>query len=380
MRAPRVWIVSRDFPPHKGGGVRRVAALASGLRARGFEVETFAARGGPDHVYPGVGHAARRLSGRVKLGWLYRRLLRWSFLFDESTLDWPGLILEAHRHPRPDLIVASAPPHSILVAGALLAKTLGVPWVADYRDPWTEHPDFAPPSPAHRAWFRFAERSTVQTAAGVLTATDEEARHFERLLGDPGRVQRFFNGFDPQTFEGRGVSPPAGPVTVGFYGSFYGSIDPEPLAAAAARAGVVLEHAGADFEGALARAAARHGARLVSLGMLSAEEAAARMQRAHVLALVLPDDPRCAFWRPQKLVEYLASGRPILALVPEGESAALVRRFEAGRVVAPRDVEAATAAIHALADRPSRAALPLEFSWDAQLDRVAPFLARLAVP
>lgn len=358
--------------------MRRVSALRDGLVARGFEVHSFAARGSPDHRYPGVGHAARRLAGRVKLGWLYRRLLRWSLLFDESTLDWPGLLFEASRHPRPDLIVASAPPHSILVAGALLAEGLRVPWVADYRDPWTEHPDFAPASPLHAAWFRLAERKAVERAAGVMTATDAEARHFEAMFGDPARVQRFFNGFDPESFKAHVEPTPRSRVTVGFYGSFYGSIDPEPLAHAVAKAGATLEHAGADFEGALARAAELHGAHLVSLGMLSAAEAAARMQAADVLALVLPDDPRCSFWRPQKLVEYLASGRPVLAMVPPGESAELVRRFEAGCVVAPRDVEGAAAAIRTLAGRPTRRELPMEFSWDAQLDRVAPFLARLA--
>jgi hypothetical protein len=57
---------------------------------------------------------------------------------------------------------------------------------------------------------------------------------------------------------------------------------------------------------------------------------------ADVLGLVLPDDPAWGYVRTQKLSEYLASGRPVLAIVPPGEVAAELAALDAGVAVGAR--------------------------------------------
>ena len=53
---------------------------------------------------------------------------------------------------------------------------------------------------------------------------------------------------------------------------------------------------------------------------------------------------------PAKTYEYLASGRPILAALPEGDAKDFVLAAGAGQVVAPSDVESIAAAIERFVD------------------------------
>jgi glycosyltransferase involved in cell wall biosynthesis len=60
-----------------------------------------------------------------------------------------------------------------------------------------------------------------------------------------------------------------------------------------------------------------------------------------------------------KVFEYLAAGRPILAVVPpDGAAAELIRETEAGMVVAPDDVEGMSVALERLHTRFANGGLP----------------------
>jgi hypothetical protein len=58
---------------------------------------------------------------------------------------------------------------------------------------------------------------------------------------------------------------------------------------------------------------------------------------SHILVLIKHANPLYDGLVPGKLYEYIGARRPILALVPEGEAAAIVRRHRRGEV-APHDV------------------------------------------
>jgi glycosyltransferase involved in cell wall biosynthesis len=70
---------------------------------------------------------------------------------------------------------------------------------------------------------------------------------------------------------------------------------------------------------------------------------------AHVLLLLKHRSPRFRELVPGKIFEYLASGRPVLAVVPEGPAAELVRGLGCGWVVPPQ--------------APGRVADALESAW-----------------
>lgn len=374
--SPQVLILSKNFAPEVGGGVRRVEALCRFLPKHGFDVQSMASRGEPDIHYRSASDRLRKTASKFRLGRLYRHGARWLSIPDDGILDIP-LLLRAVGDRRPDLILASGPPHSILVAARRLAHHLQCPWVADLRDPWTDHPRFDPPSPIHRHLQTRIEARSLDSAAALLTATQTMAENIRIRLMISKPIHAFYNGYDAEACETL-VPSSSEAISVGYFGSFYGPIDPGPLVRAVAGSGAQLLHAGADYDRQLQQAAQKSGLQVSSLGMLSPEESFKRMQTTQILAMVLPDDPAWAYCRTQKLAEYLASRRPILALVPKGEAADLIEKYEAGISVRPHDTEAAIKAISDLSHGQIRLQVPPpELSWQSQIAKVADFLRSL---
>jgi colanic acid biosynthesis glycosyl transferase WcaI len=71
-----------------------------------------------------------------------------------------------------------------------------------------------------------------------------------------------------------------------------------------------------------------------------------------VLLLTRGGSPEWAKAIPGKLFEYMASGRPVLASVPEGLASELVRRTGIGLAVAPDDQGALVEALRLAAESP----------------------------
>lgn len=370
--AKRVLIISRDFPPFAGGGTRRVGAFAHFLTREGFSVETVARSGAPSRAFQSPSRTMLEGARRLRLGRLMRTTMRWLAVPDDGALDIP-FICAAARGARPDLIIASGLPASILIAGHALSRWFGVPWIADFRDPWREQARLMSPTEFHADLHALLEEKTLETAAAVTTATSLMAEWLRARVPATLPVRAIFNGYDRALFTGPApaVPPASAGIVVGHYGSFYGSRDPDALCKAIAQTGATLEQAGSDFNERLARAQARHGARVSQLGVLSNREAVDRMRRAHVLALIIHAGEDWRHMRTQKLAEYLAAGRPILVMSPECEAADVVRELDAGIVVDSEDAAGAARAIPILAARTATRPPPPELAWEAQVGALA---------
>jgi glycosyltransferase involved in cell wall biosynthesis len=75
------------------------------------------------------------------------------------------------------------------------------------------------------------------------------------------------------------------------------------------------------------------------------------MRSSDALLMTLPPLPFSTHWIPAKAYEYLRAGRPILAVVPPGAAADLVRRSPASLVVDPLDRDAIADCLHQLMHR-----------------------------
>jgi glycosyltransferase involved in cell wall biosynthesis len=101
----------------------------------------------------------------------------------------------------------------------------------------------------------------------------------------------------------------------------------------------------ADDEKLLAQAAL--GEAVLHVGLLSRVAAVSLQRQADGLLLMTGTDSSEA---TGKLFEYLASGRPLIALARDNEAARIVEATGTGVVVAPDDEAAITAALEALLD------------------------------
>jgi glycosyltransferase involved in cell wall biosynthesis len=160
-------------------------------------------------------------------------------------------------------------------------------------------------------------------------------------------------------------------------GSFFGKRDPRPFLQALEGSGldVVARFVG-DF-----RPSDREWAETLQLGdrleliPYAPRATSLSLQRdSEVLLLLIPDaGGRGRGVLSGKVFEYLAAGRPILAVVPpDGAAAELIRSVDAGPVVAPDDVDGIKAALADLYARFTNGGLPdvaLDAEWRRRLSR-----------
>jgi len=98
-----------------------------------------------------------------------------------------------------DLLMTSGPPHSMHLVGLQLKKIFGIPWVADFRDPWARRPWDV----SHNPWGQWLlpryERDVVKTADAVLLNTKATYNDFIGTYPDlpSSKFHWMPNGMDP---------------------------------------------------------------------------------------------------------------------------------------------------------------------------------------
>ncbi len=248
------------------------------------------------------------------------------------------------EHPV-DAVVTTGPPHSVHLIGLGLKKALGLRWIADFRDPWTEmfyykHLGLGPA--ADRRHHRL-EQAVLDGADTVISVSPPVAADFRARTKTP--VVLITNGFDeddfpqchPEPVEG---SPCEGVVEPGIRlvhtGLFAADGNPLNLWDALAercaadpdfRARLQIRLAG-KVDAAITEAirARGLGGNLVELGYLPHDETVREQRAADILLLPLRQEPEYAKVLPGKIFEYLAARRPVLGIGQEDGAAATVLR------------------------------------------------------
>ncbi len=170
----RVLIISYYWPPAGGPGVQRILKFAKYLPEFGLDPIILTVNSGEyqahdnslsnairsdQKVYKTVAVglyglfkrvtrkkeiATHQLSGSSNDS-LFSRLSRWirlNLVLPDGRIGWYPFAVRKGREiiekEGIDLIFTSGPPHSVHLIGRSLAKNSSLPWVADFRDPWSE--------------------------------------------------------------------------------------------------------------------------------------------------------------------------------------------------------------------------------------------------
>lgn len=364
--ARAVLMIAYYFPPIGGPGVFRPLKFVKYLPRCGWRPLVVAGgRNDPDFKDdPGLlgDVPPEAVVERVDFPWdtPWRRLRQWLYAHRlgrighalECAFDFPCRFREwtaraeavaerlivAHR---PEVLWVTAPPFSSLVLGRRLAQRHGLPWIADCRDPWSTNDFLLDSMPRWmRRRHRRVERAVLRAADCVVCTNEGLERELARVL-DPGRVVVLPNGYDAGDFQDFGPPPaPGDRVRLVHVGATYGEYGPQPLREALAEAARTRDPLLGAVE--LSFVGGTHVAfdgldplKVVIEPRIGHDEALKRMRDAQVLFLAWSSS-----WLSTtisgKLYEYLATGRPVLAIVPPGCAAAeVVRRSGAGRVADP---------------------------------------------
>ena len=364
----RILIATMYFPPAGGAGVQRPLKTAAHLADLGFDVQVLAPDD-PKWVHrdpslrppPGVVvHRARNLGPAARLradelfgaAPLERLRLRALVMFrrvlvPDASVLWNVTAIPAAvrivRRERIDAVLTTSPPVSVNLIGLAAKRTTGVRWVADLRDSFT-----SPDRRRHVRGERLLARLVARRADAVVCATHGIAEEM-RALRREATVEVIENACDFEDFAGLEYRP-SDRFRLTHTGTFVGRRNARPFFEALARADGDLV---ARFVGGLRAADSRYveelafGDRLEVIPFQPRDRTLALQRDSDALLLLLADAGRAGKGiLSAKLFEYLAAGRPILAVVPpDGEAAALVRATGAGVVVAPEDVDGIAAAL-----------------------------------
>jgi glycosyltransferase involved in cell wall biosynthesis len=314
----------------------KAVALAAGRSARGRAAQSppLAKLSRVPTVSSGSNRMARL---RHWFGSVYVNAVNWP----DSRIGWfPFALRTAHKLTQrwcPELIFASGPPFTTLLVGRLLARRIRTPWVAEFRDRWSDDPYYPPPR-WRRMLDRYAEGRIVSSAAAVVTVSEPWANTYRETYGKPTAV--IYNGYDPEVFAING-SPHVrnnGVLRIVYMGGIYpGRRDPSPLFEALADLDRAAENVRVEFYGTkealVMPLAASHGVtdRVVVYPRVTHDESLKLQREADVLLLMQWNDPREQGNVPGKFFEYLGAKRPILILgLEDGVPASIVRERNAG--------------------------------------------------
>ena len=376
----RLLVVSYYHPPAPGIGGSRWAAMARHLRAQGHSVTVVASDAWgrlPDDdeeavVRTGDLRSLRPLRGLLRRGELARTgvttverpptaLLTRVLVPDAQLASWvPQTLVTVQRllGRRPfDCLVTSSPPESAHLVGLLLGRRRPA-WIADFRDGWSFEPlreRF--PTALQRSLDARLERRIARTADVSVAATRPIAGDLSVRLGVS--AEWVPNGWDPDlepaSSREQPVSRSDAQVTLVHTGTLAGAWgrDPAPflralrmVTDAADGKRCRLVHAGrlTQEEFALIERAGLSGV-VEYRGILARPDALALQRSADALVLLTS---RHVSEATGKLFEYLAAGRPILALADGNEAARIVQETGTGITVPPDDVAAIAAALRAV--------------------------------
>lgn len=386
----KVLIITYYWPPSGGAGVQRWLKFSKYLREYGWEPVIYT----PENPEaPAVDHslendipegitviklpifepysAYKRFVGmkpgdKVNAGFLQEKekpsraegfavWLRGNFFIPDARRFWinPSIkYLTKYLKDNPvDAIVSTGPPHSMHLIAMHLNKSFNIPWLADFRDPWTGidfYHQLKLTSFANKLHHKL-EKKVLSTATEVTVISRDMMNEFNGIFERGYKLVT--NGYDEED-----ISPlPQNQLDNEFTISHIGSLNParnplilwkvlaemgknNPLFANALRIKLVGK-----VDIGVMKSIEDFGLTeyLTRIEYMPHRDVMHEIQKSQVLLLLINNTPNAKGILTGKIFEYLGSGRPILNIGPEdGDAAAMLKNADAGQTAGYQNEEA----------------------------------------
>jgi len=248
------------------------------------------------------------------------------------------LLAYLRDHPV-NAVITTGPPHSMHLIGLRLKKKMGLPWIADFRDPWSKL-DFLThfsAGPWAREKNEKLEKEVVQKADRVLGASPSMVT---LIQGQPeDKYIAVTNGYDESDFEkfrdrrserfilfhGGLLNRLRNPVVL--WDALERKMQAEPEFAQR----LEIRLSGIVDPDILEELRARFAHRFVFLGYLPHQEVLSQYEEANVLILLINNTFNAKVNIPGKIFEYFATGKPILGFgAPDSDAVQLLEKYPFG--------------------------------------------------
>lgn len=272
-----------------------------------------------------------------------------------------------------DLLISSALPFTIHCAARQVSGKLGLPWVADNRDLWAASP-YRRTLPIWHLFDRRYERSVLSRADLVLGVSQSMVNFYREQYGFEHALL-VMNGYSPQPVaKVTGDRPANGGLEIVYGGILYNGVrDPTPLLQAIdsdpqLKSAACVRFYGSEPDRMAALAESFSGCRVESHPRVTKEEISSKYQEASLLLVILGSGDFENGVMTGKFFEYLAHGKPVLAIASEeSELARVINDHRLGLASRKPERIASYLRAYLAGDVPKSIELPKELSIDFQL-------------
>jgi len=364
----RVLLIAYYFPPCGMGGVQRAAKLAKYLPQFGWDVTVLTVKdiayyqkdeslledvqsaeikrtGSLDplrlaYIFSGKSGTHNAVRSNNIGAKLFRFIERCLFVPDSKKLWIPFAFARAARIIKQQnirAVISTAPPFSSHILTLFLARSFRLPWVADFREGWTNR-DILPPPAFYRSINRILEKLVVKKADKVVGISQRIINFLQEI--EPHKKEKFtlvYNGFDEDDFKPRILGAETGNFTITFLGTAAEWTDPSVfipgICRAAERNPVFKEYLDLQIVGNILHSAFMEAInqsaikdRTTITGYLPHRQAIKRLMKSNILLFPVTIYNTTGYITG-KIYEYLASGIPVLAHTPAGEARNILSQF-----------------------------------------------------
>lgn len=289
--------------------------------------------------------------------------IRGNFFIPDARMFWikPSVkYLAEYLKANPvDAVISTGPPHSMHLIALRLKEKLGLPWIADFRDPWTQidfYDQLKLSSFADKKHKRL-EREVLTKADQVVTISKSCGADLEVLGGR--KVEVITNGYDEDDFKFEGAITPLPGFLFHHTGALNKDRNPYTLwkvlgdlcrEDAQFKKDLVLKFTGKTdavvFESLKAQGLEANAQKTE---YMPHSEVVKVMAQSPVLLLPLNNTPNNKGVLSGKLFEYLAARRPIFGIgLPDGDAAEILKETGAGTLFGFDDGEGMKQAVREL--------------------------------
>lgn len=374
------------YPPQKTSGAERPRRFVRYLPEFGYQATVIASaerhtarivRAGAPDAAPAADTAGTRL--RAWTADAAQRVLR----EHSARLPWAPRAEAAASSRieavRPAAILSTSPPLATHLAARQLKTRFGIPWIADFRDPFADNPMRS--LPLQRVYDPCLERSLFEKADAVIANTDAVADLWlRRYPGHKRKIHLIWNGFDPAEELRPAPALARERRVLTHVGDIYGPRDPSFLLASLERllgsGRVSAERMSVELVGPAEGSPMWNAPAFLALsarGVVSCnnrviprEEALRAIASADYLLLLDVNPTTGNLQVPAKIFDYIRAGRPILATTRSGSAVDRILA-QSGipyvRIGPDDDDGAIDGKLGAFLAQPARAYEPSEWFW-----------------
>jgi len=387
MHRKKVLIITYYWPPGGGIAVLRCLKIAKYIRQHGWEPAVFTAEGAhypvidhsndkdvpegiailrqkiwePYHIYkwitgkPPDANVNNVFYVRESEASFLHKLSVWirsNFFIPDARALWirPSVkkLLAYLKEHSVDAILSSGPPHSNTRIATLARKKTGLPWLADFQDPWTQVDYFQHLRLTSRAArkHRQMEQEVFENADRITIVSPSWRKDLMEL--GARNVEVIPLGFDPEDFASRPEAEDEGRFAfthLGIMGYdrtpsvFFKVLGDMCRSVPGFRDALELRFVGQVDSSVIEEAESLGLAGQLRLpGSVGHREALELTCRSPILLLLLNQQPNAKGRIPGKLFEYMASRRPIFCLGPtDSDVAGILAETGAGTTAAYED-------------------------------------------